>query len=101
MHSTVKERWARQDPVLVSGMQLLASYAAEGVQCLQQQNYSRLAELMNANFALRRQLYSDEVVGLANIHVAETLHGLNLACKFTGSGGAFLVLRQDGNQREW
>ena len=55
-----------------------------------------LAALMSQNFATRRALYSDEVVGVKNVQVAGLLEGRGLAAKFTGSGGAFVCLNKRG-----
>lgn len=70
-----------------------------------------LAQLMAKNFAMRRKLYGDDVVGRRNVLLAETLAGFvcsddsdcqgenGISCKFTGSGGAFVCIRADG--RGW
>lgn len=96
VHSTVKERWAAKDPTLLQGMETLAKYADEAVVCLQKQDIPRLAELMESNFQMRRNLYSDAVVGEQNIRIASIAREVGLAVKFTGSGGAFIGLRKDG-----
>jgi glucuronokinase len=91
----VKERWANRDPELVAGMQELGRYADEAVTALEAHNFSRLGHLMESNFAMRRKLYSDAVVGEKNIEMAMKLSQLGLSVKFTGSGGAFIGLRKD------
>eukprot|EP01041_Mallomonas_annulata_P001241 gene1241-2408_t len=97
VHSTVKERWARKDPELSQGMVTLGELADAAVQCLETRDVAGLAILVDKNFALRRQLYGDAVVGHKNIAVAELIHQkLNMSAKFTGSGGAFLLVRRDG-----
>lgn len=96
VHSTVKDRWQLKDPELVAGMQQLGMYADETKACLESRNYKQIAELINLNFATRRKLYGDAVVGLANIRIAEEGQAHGLALKFTGSGGAFIGLRSDG-----
>jgi glucuronokinase len=97
VHSTVKERWVMKDPILVAGMQAIGSYADEAKDCLREKNYKRLGELMEMNFKMRRELYSDAVVGEKNIQVAELAKLLGLSVKFTGSGGAFVGIRSDGS----
>ncbi len=96
MHSTVKQRWIDRDPQLIQGMQTLGSYADAAKECVLTQTYEKLADLMDANFAMRRQLYGDEVVGKKNILVAELAQQYDMSAKFSGSGGALLCLRRGG-----
>jgi glucuronokinase len=96
VHSTVKERWNAKDPSLIEGMQTIGRYADEAVSCLHEKNYTRLGELMEANFQMRRNLYSDAVVGSNNVIVSKVAKNLGLSVKFTGSGGAFVGVRSDG-----
>lgn len=96
VHSTVKERWLRQDEELVRGMQELGSYASAAKDALISGDAKILATLMNQNFRMRRRLYGDNVVGIENIAISEIIKSHGLACKFTGSGGAFVCIREDG-----
>lgn len=102
VHSTVKERWLQGDKELVDGMQRLGTYADLAVRCLNERKLGAslksesLAALMEKNFALRRALYNDEVVGKHNIEVAALATSLGLSVKFSGSGGAFVCMKTDG-----
>ncbi len=101
VHSTVRARWEAKDATLLEGMKELGSYADDALRCLLSPNRSvielrTLAQLMEKNFAMRRQLYGDAVVGALNIAVAEQLKQCGLSAKFTGSGGAFVCMRSDG-----
>jgi len=96
VHSTVKQRWLDQDPDLLAGMHTLGEYADEARDSLQQHQWSRLAELMDLNFAMRRKLYGDAVVGQKNLLVVQLAHQFHMSAKFSGSGGAILCLRRDG-----
>ena len=51
---------------------------------------------METNFATRRALYGDGPVGQLNIAMIELANTLQLSAKFTGSGGALVCLRKDG-----
>ena len=94
----MKERWIAKDPVLVEGMAALAALADEAVACLHRNDVIGLCQLVDKNFALRRQLYGDDVVGRRNVAVAQLAgEKLGLAAKFTGSGGAFVLIRRDGS----
>eukprot|EP00607_Mallomonas_marina_P008645 CAMPEP_0182423652 /NCGR_PEP_ID=MMETSP1167-20130531/9728_1 /TAXON_ID=2988 /ORGANISM="Mallomonas Sp, Strain CCMP3275" /LENGTH=263 /DNA_ID=CAMNT_0024602833 /DNA_START=295 /DNA_END=1086 /DNA_ORIENTATION=+ len=97
VHSTVKQRWLEGEEDTVKRMQRIAELADEAVCCLHNHDAIGLCALIDKNFSLRRQIYGDEVVGEKNIRVAELASAqLNLAAKFTGSGGAFLMMRRDG-----
>lgn len=97
VHSTVKERWAYKDPELVAGMKELGSLADSGVDCLKRGDIKEFASLMDRNFAIRRKLYGDDVVGSLNIKASEVAAGFGLSAKFTGSGGAFVCCKKDGS----
>ena len=55
-----------------------------------------LGELMATNFATRRSLYGDGPVGQLNIAMVDLANTLQLNAKFTGSGGALVCIRKDG-----
>lgn len=95
VHNTVKERWLNKDPELVNGMLALGDYAYQAKVALESSNVEKLVELIDLNFTMRRRLYGDEVVGLRNIALAELAKEFGLAAKFTGSGGAFVMIRRD------
>jgi hypothetical protein len=48
------------------------------------------------NFAMRRKLYGDAVVGAENIAMIDIAKEHGLSAKFTGSGGALVCMRSDG-----
>ena len=96
VHSTVKARWQARDPTLVAGMVALGKLADSALECLLQKNTQGLAELMDRNFAFRRELYGDGPVGVLNISMVELAVSLGLSAKFTGSGGALLCLQRNG-----
>jgi len=96
VHSTVKERWAMGDPELRAGMKELGELADSGVECLKKCDFSGLAALMDRNFAIRRKLYGDDVVGALNIEASKVASSFGLSAKFTGSGGAFVCCKKDG-----
>lgn len=97
VHANVKERWKSGDPTITNGMLRLGSLAESALECIQSGDKQSLAKLMNENFAIRRELYSDEVVGLKNILISEILRSKGLAAKFSGSGGAFVCINESGS----
>jgi len=100
VHSTVQDRWRSREPSLVEGMVRLGTLADQGLDALMGKDYVCLGRLMAMNFAIRRQLYSDAVVGERYIDLVELLAGHGLTAKFTGSGGALVCIRTDG-QNAW
>ena len=97
VHSTVRERWNNRDPNLIAAMQNLGGLADEAVEALKSGDFKRLAVVMDTNFATRRAIYGDEVVGTLNVEVAEKAKSLGLSVKFSGSGGAFIGMRTSGD----
>jgi len=96
VHNTVRARWEQSEPELLQGMAELGSYADQAAQCVQQQRFADLANLMERNFAMRLKLYGEAVVGAKNLQMVRLAGELGMAAKFTGSGGALVCLRKDG-----
>lgn len=96
VHSTVRKRWLEGDEFIISSMKEVAQLAVDGRNALLQKNYTELAKLMNRNFDLRRQMFGDDVLGAMNIEMIEVARSVGAASKFTGSGGAAVVLCPDG-----
>lgn len=92
----MKDRWAARDPALVAGMAELGELAKAAVRCLHAQDFGTLGNLMRRNFAIRRSLYGDAVVGAANIGMVDLAQQCGMSAKFTGSGGAIVCMREDG-----
>jgi len=92
IHSNVKERFLRGEEDVVEAMEQFAGFAEDGRKALLDGNFDAFGDLMNQNFALRRQLFSDAVVGAPNIEMVEIAHKFGCAAKFPGSGGAILGL---------
>ena len=96
VHSSVRALWNEKDPGIVSGMKSLGGLTDSAVECLKKQDIPGLAVLMEENFALRRRMYGDDVVGQLNIQMADLASTFGLAAKFTGSGGALICLQRNG-----
>lgn len=92
IHSNVKQRWLEGDSSVHEAMKKFAGFAEEGRNALLAADMEKFGQLMSQNFELRRQLYSDEVVGQANIDMVEIGRRHGCYCKFPGSGGAILGL---------
>lgn len=86
-HGNLRERWQRGDPDVVSAMKTWAGYAEEGRACLLSRNYSRLNELIDANFDLRSQIYQ---IDRGNLEMVHTARAGGATANFAGSGGAIV-----------
>ena len=69
-HNNLRERWLRGDAEVVDAMETWAGYAAEGRTLLLQRNYSRLNQLVDANFDLRAKIYRIDSGNLEMVHMA-------------------------------
>ncbi|XP_043725883.1 glucuronokinase 1-like [Telopea speciosissima] len=96
VHSTVCKRWLDGDEFIISSMTEVANVAFEGRTALLEKDYTRLAELINRNFELRRQMFGDDALGSLNIEMVEVARRVGAASKFTGSGGAVIAFCPDG-----
>lgn len=96
VHSTVRKRWLNGDELIVSSMTEVADIALEGRTALLKKNYSKLADLMNRNFDLRRCMFGDDVLGVLNLEMVEVARRVGAASKFTGSGGAVIAYCPNG-----
>ncbi|KAG6790087.1 hypothetical protein POTOM_006233 [Populus tomentosa] len=124
VHSTVRKRWLDGDEFIVSSMLEVADLALQGQTAILEKDYSKLADLMNRNFDLRRTngasvfckmiqafyshtslsdteifyriMFGDDALGSLNIEMVEVARRVGAASKFTGSGGAVVVFCPDG-----
>ncbi|OBZ81169.1 Glucuronokinase 1, partial [Choanephora cucurbitarum] len=90
VHSTVKQRFLNGDQEIISAMKKFGAFTDQARESLERYDHKRFAELMSANFDLRRETYGDAVVGAANLRMIELAREHNCAAKFTGSGGAIV-----------
>ena len=91
-HSNLRERWLRGDPAVVTAMQTWAGYAEEGRACLLSRNYTKLGELIDANFDLRSQIYR---IDEGNLEMIRTARATGATANFAGSGGAIVGTYRD------
>jgi glucuronokinase len=91
-HGNLRERWRRGDPEVVQAMKTWAGYAEEGRSCLLRGDYSRLNELINANFDLRASIYQ---IDKGNLEMVHTARKAGATSNFAGSGGAIVGTYSD------
>ncbi|CAK0783514.1 hypothetical protein CVIRNUC_006713 [Coccomyxa viridis] len=100
VHSDVRQRWHQGDRTVHEAMARFASFAEKGRSAIEREDELALALLMNKNFELRRQVFGDAALGEANLAMVKCAWSVNAAAKFTGSGGAIVVLCPEGEPQE-
>ena len=75
-----------------AGQLRAALYAAEGRACLLQRNYTRLNQLVDANFDLRAKIYQIDPGNLEMVYMARAA---GATANFAGSGGAIVGTYDD------
>ena len=104
-HADVKRRWENGEPLVRETMGKLAAVAAKARETLlavdsdEASRRSTLVALMNENFDLRRLMFGDEALGARNVDMVMTPRAFGAGAKFTGSGGAAVVMCPDGNDQ--
>jgi len=95
IHSELPERWAAGEPNMVRIIADLKRCADAGLEALLAGRVSELANLIDMNFDLRRELFGDAVLG-ETLRMVEFARSLGSSAKQTGSGGAiFGILPYD------
>ena len=86
-HNDIRNRFNQGERSLIKAMKRFASYAQEGLKLLLKEDHSRLAEVINANFDLRRS-----ILQLPNwqLKMIKTSRKVGASAKFAGSGGAIV-----------
>lgn len=86
-HNPLRALYDAGDPKIRAAMKQFAEFAAEARQAIQQGGSARLAELINANFDLRRSICK---LPPKQIEMVERARGVGASAKFAGSGGAII-----------
>ncbi|XP_062328665.1 glucuronokinase with putative uridyl pyrophosphorylase isoform X2 [Osmerus eperlanus] len=95
IHSNVRQRWLSGEPLVVEAMKGFAELTDQARLALQGRDWSRLAQLMDQNFELRRSVYSEECLGPGNLKMVQLARQFGSAVKLPGSGGAVVGLCPD------
>ena len=91
-HNDIRGRYNRGDTLVVNAMSSFAALAAEGYQAFQAHDGERLAQLINANFDLRRSIYQ---LPAWQTEMVEAARRCGASAKFAGSGGAIVGTYRD------
>jgi glucuronokinase len=94
-HSNLRERWRLGDPKVIEAMQLFGELADDGMHCLLERDYGRLAKLIDRNFDIRSELSTLDPANVQMVHLARRL---GLCAKYAGSGGAIVGICEEDDQ---
>lgn len=95
IHSNVRQRWLSGEPVVVEAMRSFAELTDQARTAITGRDWSRLAQLMDQNFELRRSVYTDDCLGPGNLRMVQLARQFGSAVKLPGSGGAVVGLCLD------
>ncbi|XP_055751982.1 glucuronokinase with putative uridyl pyrophosphorylase isoform X2 [Salvelinus fontinalis] len=95
IHSNVRQRWLNGEAEVVEAMKSFAALTDQARDALQGMDWSRLAQLMDENFALRRSVYTEDCLGPGNLKMVQLARQFGSAVKLPGSGGAVVGLCLD------
>uniref|UniRef100_A0A8D3B375 Glucuronokinase with putative uridyl pyrophosphorylase n=1 Tax=Scophthalmus maximus TaxID=52904 RepID=A0A8D3B375_SCOMX len=95
IHSNIRQRWLSGEPQVVEAMNTFAELTDQARSALQDRDWSRLAQLMDQNFELRRSVYTDDCLGPGNLKMVLLGKQFGSAVKLPGSGGAVVGLCLD------
>lgn len=88
-HNNIRERFDRGEAEVVRAMRYWSDLTVQAKAALLQSDWPRLADLMDANFDMRRKIFR---LSEGNLRMVETARSLGASAKFTGSGGAIIGL---------
>ena len=91
-HNNIRDRFERGEPKVLEAMRFWAKLTDQVKDCLVNGRPEELGELMNANFAKRREIYR---ISERNIKMVETARSVGASAKFSGSGGAIVGTYED------
>jgi glucuronokinase len=86
-HNNIRGRWEAGEPAVVEAMRTWARLAAQARDLLKAGRGGELGPLLNANFDLRRRIYT---ISPSNLQMVEAARSVGASAKFTGSGGAIV-----------
>ncbi|KAG7479701.1 glucuronokinase 1-like [Solea senegalensis] len=95
IHSNIRQRWLSGEPLVIEAMKTFAELTDNARAALQDRDWSRLAQLMDQNFELRRSVYTEDCLGPGNLKMVELARQFGSAVKLPGSGGAVVGLCLD------
>ncbi|MEQ2195011.1 hypothetical protein XENOCAPTIV_006142, partial [Xenoophorus captivus] len=95
IHSNIRQRWLSGESVVVEAMRSFAELTDQARAAIKERDWSRLAQLMDQNFELRRCIYTNDCLGPGNLRMVQLARQFGSAVKLPGSGGAVVGLCLD------
>ncbi len=92
VHNTIRERFERGEPSVLSAIQYWARLTDKVKSCLIKGEKEKIANLLNSNFDRRKKIYS---ISSRNLQLVEEARSVGASAKFTGSGGAIVGTYKD------
>jgi glucuronokinase len=86
-HNNIRERFERGESDVVNAMRYWADLTVQAKDALERGDWPKLAELMNANFDKRKEIFQ---LSEGNLRMVATARSVGASAKFTGSGGAII-----------
>ena len=86
-HNNIRDRFDRSEPGVVNAMKFWADLTVQAKGALEHGDWPKLAELMNANFDKRKEIFN---LSEGNLRMVATARSAGASAKFTGSGGAII-----------
>lgn len=87
VHSNLRERWDRGDAEVVQAMHEFAALTDRARLCLLERRHAELAEIIDANFDLRRKIVP---INPAHLRMVECARSCGASAHFAGSGGTIV-----------
>eukprot|EP00051_Salpingoeca_urceolata_P018482 m.259822 g.259822 ORF g.259822 m.259822 type:complete len:616 (+) comp19206_c0_seq14:186-2033(+) len=95
IHSNVRQRYDSGDQEVIEAMAQFGELTTQAAAAIENGDHLALADIMDANFSLRRKVYGDAALGEPNLEMIAIAHRHKSAVKFPGSGGAVVGLCRD------
>lgn len=90
IHSNIRQKFDAGDEKVIDAMKKFAQYAEGAKNAILEGNWEEFASLMNANFDLRKDIYTEECIGEMNMEMINLGRQYGSSTKFPGSGGAVI-----------
>jgi glucuronokinase len=91
-HNDIRKRYDSGEKKVIDAMNTIADLARQARECLLQQDFNTLAQLMNKNFDARRSIYN---LNPKHIRMVELAREIGASAKFAGSGGSVIGTYED------
>jgi len=85
---------------IIEGIKEFIKFADQGKVAIENQDFDKLAELLDNSFNQRRKIYTDQVLGKENIKMVNLARDCGFSAAFTGSGGAIVCLLKNNKEQD-